>query len=60
MYKLNGTHRNSICNHLPPFVISDPPIVTLRQENITVNETEDFDLFCDYVSNPSELKAVKW
>ncbi|XP_043278897.1 uncharacterized protein nrm isoform X3 [Venturia canescens] len=37
-----------------------PPIVTLRQENITVNETDEFDLFCDYVANPSELKSVKW
>ncbi|CAL7940719.1 unnamed protein product [Xylocopa violacea] len=37
-----------------------PPIVRMKPENITVNETEDFIVFCDYTANPATLKKVTW
>ncbi|KAK9303054.1 hypothetical protein QLX08_005158 [Tetragonisca angustula] len=37
-----------------------PPIVTMKPENITVNETEDFIVFCDYEANPATLTKVAW
>jgi len=38
----------------------DPPVVTVKPENVTVNETADFLLFCEYESNPATLEHVKW
>lgn len=35
-------------------------MVTVRPENITVNETMDFLLFCEYDANPASLVSVKW
>lgn len=35
-------------------------MVTVRPENITVNETMDFLLYCEYDSNPASLVSVKW
>lgn len=32
----------------------------MRPENITVNETVDFLLFCEYDANPASLVSVKW
>ncbi|XP_024084206.1 hemicentin-1 isoform X2 [Cimex lectularius] len=37
-----------------------PPIVTVAPENITVNETTDILIFCQYEANPSTLVSVKW
>lgn len=44
------------------FVIffSDPPVVTVKPDNVTVNETGEFLLFCEYEANPASLKQVKW
>lgn len=46
---------------LPVYLtFADPPVVTVRPENITVNETMDFLLFCEYDANPASLVSVKW
>ncbi|GAB0099475.1 Immunoglobulin [Sergentomyia squamirostris] len=37
-----------------------PPVVTVKPDNITVNETEDFLLFCEYEANPATLESVRW
>ncbi|XP_076222589.1 neuromusculin isoform X1 [Nomia melanderi] len=37
-----------------------PPIVKMKTQNITVNETEDILIFCDYEANPATLTAVTW
>ncbi|XP_077283136.1 nephrin-like [Arctopsyche grandis] len=37
-----------------------PPIVSVRPENITVNETADIYLFCEYEANPASLTSVTW
>lgn len=42
------------------FSFTDPPIVTMKPENITVNETVDFIIFCDYEANPATLTRVSW
>lgn len=39
---------------------TDPPVVRVGAENITVNETQDFLLKCDYEANPASLESVKW
>lgn len=41
-------------------MIADPPVVSVKPENITVNETQDFLIFCDYEANPASLESVKW
>lgn len=38
----------------------DPPVVNVKPDNITVNETGEFLLFCDYEANPATLKQVIW
>ncbi|XP_059622571.1 hemicentin-2-like isoform X2 [Phlebotomus argentipes] len=37
-----------------------PPVVTVKPDNITINETEDFLLFCEYEANPASLESVRW
>ncbi|XP_055597510.1 hemicentin-1-like isoform X2 [Uranotaenia lowii] len=37
-----------------------PPVVSVKPDNITVNETKDFLMFCDYEANPASLEIVKW
>ncbi|XP_075211633.1 neuromusculin isoform X7 [Lycorma delicatula] len=37
-----------------------PPIVTVSPENVTVNESTDILLFCQYEANPATLQSVKW
>ncbi|XP_037031705.1 hemicentin-2 isoform X7 [Bradysia coprophila] len=37
-----------------------PPVVNVKPENITVNETGEFLLFCEYEANPASLKSVRW
>ncbi|XP_012280549.1 hemicentin-1 isoform X2 [Orussus abietinus] len=36
------------------------PIVRMKPDNITVNETDNFLMFCDYEANPATLNSVKW
>ncbi|KAJ8682010.1 hypothetical protein QAD02_017802, partial [Eretmocerus hayati] len=37
-----------------------PPIVQMSPQNLTVNETDDFQMFCDYEANPATLTNVIW
>ncbi|XP_018359905.1 PREDICTED: hemicentin-1 isoform X1 [Trachymyrmex cornetzi] len=37
-----------------------PPIIKMKPNNITVNETDDFLIFCDYEANPATLLKVTW
>ncbi|EFN82322.1 Titin [Harpegnathos saltator] len=37
-----------------------PPIVKMSPNNITVNETDDILIFCDYEANPASLIKVTW
>lgn len=37
-----------------------PPVVSVKPENLTVNETQDFLLFCEYDANPASLNLVTW
>ncbi|XP_065086926.1 hemicentin-1 isoform X2 [Ochlerotatus camptorhynchus] len=43
-----------------PLEVMYPPVVRVGAENITVNETRDFLLKCDYEANPASLESVKW
>lgn len=36
------------------------PVVALSPSNLTVNETEDFLMLCEYKANPATLIKVKW
>ncbi|XP_051156595.1 hemicentin-1 isoform X3 [Leptopilina boulardi] len=36
------------------------PLITIKPSNITVNETEQFTMLCEYVANPAALTSVKW
>lgn len=47
-------------SHQPLQLFSDPPVVNVKPENITVNETGEFLLFCEYEANPASLKSVRW
>jgi hypothetical protein len=42
------------------FDFADPPVVTVKPDNITMNETDDFLLFCEYEANPNSLESVRW
>ncbi|XP_067209555.1 hemicentin-2 isoform X7 [Linepithema humile] len=37
-----------------------PPIINMKPHNITVNESNDFLIFCDYEANPASLNKVTW
>ncbi|KAL6268570.1 hypothetical protein P5V15_001705, partial [Pogonomyrmex californicus] len=37
-----------------------PPVVKMKPNNLTVNETDDFIIFCDYEANPATLLKVTW
>lgn len=37
-----------------------PPVVSVKPDNITVNETQDILLFCEYDANPASLNLVTW
>lgn len=39
---------------------ADPPVVSVKPDNITVNETQDFLVFCEYEANPASLEIVRW
>lgn len=34
--------------------------MTVKPDNITMNETDDFLIFCEYEANPNSLDTVKW
>uniref|UniRef100_A0A2P2I4X8 Neural cell adhesion molecule 1-like n=1 Tax=Hirondellea gigas TaxID=1518452 RepID=A0A2P2I4X8_9CRUS len=59
---------NSVLKHrgLPPMThsidldVQFAPSVRVTPENITVNETMDILIHCDYQANPHELKYVLW
>lgn len=38
----------------------DPPLVVVKPDNFTVNETGEFLLFCEYDANPVSLQSVRW
>jgi len=42
------------------FYVADSPIIKMKPNNITVNETDDFLIFCDYEANPATLLKVTW
>ncbi|XP_014473464.1 PREDICTED: uncharacterized protein LOC106743787 isoform X4 [Dinoponera quadriceps] len=37
-----------------------PPIIKMKPNNLTVNETDDILIFCDYEANPASLIKVTW
>ncbi|KAL0102957.1 hypothetical protein PUN28_018335 [Cardiocondyla obscurior] len=37
-----------------------PPIIRMKPNNITVNDTDDFLIFCNYEANPATLIKVTW
>lgn len=45
------------CSYVPP---PDPPVVTVKPDNLTINETGEFLLFCEYDANPASLTSVRW
>jgi hypothetical protein len=38
----------------------DPPLVTVKPDNFTVNETGEFLLFCEFDANPVSLYSIRW
>lgn len=42
------------------FPSPDPPVVTVKPDNLTINETGEFLLFCEYDANPASLASVRW
>jgi Immunoglobulin domain len=48
--------------HCFPFPSSapDPPVVIVKPDNLTINETGEFLLFCEYDANPASLASVRW
>lgn len=38
----------------------DPPVVSVKPDNLTINETGEFLLFCEYDANPASLASVRW
>lgn len=47
--------------HINNVLISlDPPVISVKPENLTINETDKFLLFCDYIANPATILSVRW
>lgn len=38
----------------------DPPVVIVKPDNLTINESGEFLLFCEYDANPASLASVRW
>lgn len=38
----------------------DPPVVIVKPDDLTINETGEFLLFCEYDANPASLASVRW
>lgn len=49
-----------ICLPSPLFPFQDPPVVIVKPDNLTINETGEFLLFCEYDANPASLASVRW
>ncbi|KAL7033530.1 hypothetical protein ACKWTF_007630 [Chironomus riparius] len=43
-----------------PLEVLYPPLVVVKPDNFTVNETGEFLLFCEYDANPVSLQSVRW
>lgn len=54
-YETNFYLRLSIISSHP-----DPPVVIVKPDNLTINETGEFLLFCEYDANPASLASVRW
>lgn len=54
----------SVCSFLPTPPIyrshTDPPVVIVKPDNLTINETGEFLLFCEYDANPASLISIRW
>lgn len=37
-----------------------PPVVIVKPDNLTIDETGEFLLFCEYDANPATLTSVRW
>ncbi|CAO1401818.1 unnamed protein product [Diamesa tonsa] len=37
-----------------------PPVIRVKPDNLTINETDKFILFCDYIANPATILSVRW
>lgn len=61
----NKKHTKSIflifvCFPIFLFPTLDPPVVIVKPDNLTINETGEFLLFCEYDANPASLASVRW
>lgn len=52
-----GTYKINFSSSLPS---PDPPVVIVKPDNLTINETGEFLLFCEYDANPASLASVRW
>lgn len=59
-FKANNLNDKNLYKIFHFISFSDPPVVNVKPENITVNETGEFLLFCEYEANPASLKSVRW
>jgi Immunoglobulin domain len=48
------------CFPFPSAPALDPPVVIVKPDNLTINETGEFLLFCEYDANPASLASVRW
>lgn len=54
-----------MCYKFYLFLSTDPPVITVKPLNVTVNESTDTNvtsvfLQCVYFANPQELKGALW
>lgn len=49
-----------VCFSFPFSPSLDPPVVIVKPDNMTINETGEFLLFCEYDANPASLASVRW
>jgi hypothetical protein len=52
--------RPVLLNKMLYYFISDPPSVFVSPENVTVNESTDVLMFCQFDANPAILSSVQW
>lgn len=61
LYMLLICRNPEMSDFVIPFNIRiDPPVVSVQSRNVTVNETGEFSLDCEYDANPPLLTSVKW
>ncbi|CRK99567.1 CLUMA_CG012880, isoform B [Clunio marinus] len=59
----NIVMRNDMDKPLQQFLsleVMYPPVVRVTPENMTINETGEFLLFCSYDANPASLASIRW